>query len=48
MNVNTEEELKKCKNDPVYFAEKYLGYKLYGYQKIILRMYILKNKLKGC
>ena len=31
-------ELEKCKNDPVYFAEKYLGAELKQWQKIYLKI----------
>lgn len=36
-------ELEKCKNDPVYFAEKYLGLELLQWQKAYLK---LINKYK--
>lgn len=34
-----EDELNKCKNDPVYFVEKYLGFELLTWQKVYLKLY---------
>ena len=34
-----EEEIKKCKNDAVYFVEKSLGIKLLPWQKLYLRAF---------
>jgi hypothetical protein len=33
-----ETELEKCKNDPAYFAEKYLGLELLSWQKTYLKL----------
>lgn len=35
-------EIDKCKNDIVYFAEKYLGHELTTWQKTVLRFYHTK------
>ena len=37
--MNKKSELNKCKNDIVYFTEKYLGIELMQWQKILLRNY---------
>lgn len=37
-----QSELHKCKNDIVYFAEKYLGHELTPWQKTVLRFYQTK------
>lgn len=33
------QEFQKCKNDPAYFAEKYLGFELLEWQKAYLKLY---------
>lgn len=34
-----EDEIKKCKEDVVYFTEKYLGLKLIPWQKLYLKAF---------
>lgn len=38
-NYMDQTELEKCKNDIVYFAEKYLGAELTAWQKQVLKFY---------
>lgn len=43
-----EDEIKKCKNDIVYFVEEYLGIRLMVWQKAYLRAFQHKQELQWC
>jgi hypothetical protein len=39
------DELERCRNDIVYFAEKYLGYELLDWQKEALDRYLKGERI---
>lgn len=46
MKDNMNQELEKCKNDIIYFAENYLDVKIQKFQKEMLKRLEKSKKLK--